>query len=203
MASHPEARTSVTLLGRLHRTPGDGAAWAEFDDRYRPVLRAWCLRWGLQEADVEDVTQAVLAKMVILMPNFQYDRERSFRGLLRTLARHALSELNEADRRSGRGRGDSHVAEQARAVEAGDDLYGMLAAEHERDVLDAALKNVQARVHPRTWEAFRLMALEERPGAEVAARLGMTVVAVYQARYRIMEKVREEYAALDGQPLPS
>jgi WD40 repeat protein len=63
MGRTPEARTSPTLLGRLRRSPADQAAWAEFVDRYGPRIYAWCRHWGLQEADAQDVAQAVLHRL--------------------------------------------------------------------------------------------------------------------------------------------
>jgi RNA polymerase sigma-70 factor (ECF subfamily) len=58
-------------------------------------------------------------------------------------------------------------------------------------------------VTPRTWEAFRLLAVEGRPGAEAAALLGMQVGAVFTARSRVQKMLQEQVAALereDGLP---
>jgi RNA polymerase sigma-70 factor (ECF subfamily) len=63
----------------LRNDPGDQSAWSAFVDRYGPQIYAWCLRWKLQEADAQDVTQMVLVKLVRQLPNFTYDPSRSFR----------------------------------------------------------------------------------------------------------------------------
>ena len=78
--------TSVTLLGRLVSSPPDQKAWNEFVERYGPRIFQWCRAWGLQEADVLDVSQAVLAKLSVQLRRFDYDPSRSFRGWLRALA---------------------------------------------------------------------------------------------------------------------
>ena len=49
------------------------AAWSEFVDRYGRKIYGWCLRWGLQDADAQDVTQIVLLKLVQRMKDFTYD----------------------------------------------------------------------------------------------------------------------------------
>src|SRR5437899_6570468 len=85
--------TSPTLLGRLRHAPTDQEAWSEFVDRYGPKIYAWCRQWGLQEADAEDVTQAVLLRLAERMRDFAYDVGKSFRGWLRTLTHHALSDF--------------------------------------------------------------------------------------------------------------
>ena len=90
MIRRPEdSRTNVSLIMKVVRSPADQAAWSEFVDRYGPKVFAWCRGWGLQQADAEDVTQAVLVKLVRQMNRFSYDPSRSFRGWLRRLARNA------------------------------------------------------------------------------------------------------------------
>src|SRR5947209_2478785 len=59
MENGSASQTRASLLSRLRKDPGDSSAWDEFVDRYGPRIRSWCRRWGLQEADAEDVTQIV------------------------------------------------------------------------------------------------------------------------------------------------
>src|SRR4051812_7815626 len=99
MEEATEQQTSVTLLGRLRLEPADGAAWALFVLRYGPLIRSWCRRWGLQDADAEDVAQAVLLRLADKLRTFQYDAARSFRGWLRTIAHHAWCDLIEGNKR--------------------------------------------------------------------------------------------------------
>ena len=75
MPGHPDPvdDTSVTLMMRLQRFPADPQAWDEFVERYRPMIRAWCLKWQLQDSDAEDVVQDVLIKLVAAIRKFQYD----------------------------------------------------------------------------------------------------------------------------------
>ena len=56
-------RTSMTLIERIRKSPRDKIAWKDFVDRYGPRIYTWCLRWHLQKADAEDVTQIVLVKL--------------------------------------------------------------------------------------------------------------------------------------------
>jgi RNA polymerase sigma-70 factor (ECF subfamily) len=61
-------------------------------------------------------------------------------------------------------------------------------------LLDDAMTRVQARVEPHTWEAFRLTALEEMAGAEVARRLQIKVATVFKAKSKVMKMLQEELA---------
>ena len=198
MAGDPNVPTSPTLLGRLGRVPADHAAWAEFAERYGRKIYGWCRRWGLQEADAEDVTQDVLLRLARKMRDFRYDPARSFRAWLKTVTHHAWRDFAEGLNRPGARGGDSRNLELLQTVEARDALVSDLDRECERELLDEALARVRLRVQPHTWQAFHLLAVEGRSGAEAAARLGMKVAAVFVARSKVQKMAREEVRKLDG-----
>jgi RNA polymerase sigma factor (sigma-70 family) len=193
-----EARTSASLLGRLRRSPADQAAWGEFVDRYGPRVYAWCCHWRLQEADAQDVTQAVLVRLAEKMRTFDYDPGRSFRGWLKTLARHAWGDLRRSHMRHAPGSGDSGVLEQLHQLEAREDLVTHLAREFDQELLDEATARVRLRVQSHTWEAFRLTAQEGLSGVEAAEKLGMKVATVFVARGKVQNMLREEVRRLEG-----
>ena len=187
-------RTSLTLLGRLRQDPKDQAAWSEFVARYGPRILQWCRGWGLQESDAQDV----LLKLNGLMARFVYDPSGSFRGWLKTLTHHAWRDLAAERRRSGLGAGERSVTELLRNLQAGDDLVEQLDAEFRREVMDRAMERVKRRVSARTWDAFRLTALEGLSGSAAAGRLEMKVARVYGARSEVKEMIREEVRKLEG-----
>jgi RNA polymerase sigma factor (sigma-70 family) len=196
MPADADSRTSASLLARLRAAPADQTAWAEFVDRYGRKLYGWCRHWGLQEADAQDVTQDVLVRLAEKMRGFTYDASRSFRAWLKTVARHALSDFCDARGRAAAG--GSQAVELLHAVEAREDLVRRLEDEFDREVYDEAVARVRVRVNPKTWRAFELTALADRPGAEVAAELGMNVAAVFVARGRVQKMLQDEVRALDG-----
>jgi RNA polymerase sigma-70 factor (ECF subfamily) len=189
------SQTSVTLLERVAR-PGspDQSAWAEFAERYGRKVYLWCLHWGLQQADAEDVTQTVLLKLAVRMKEFEYDPARSFRAWLKTVAHHAWRDLVDAQRRAGAS-GDRAALETAEACE---DLSRNLEEQFERELLERAMQAVRPRVAPHNWEAFRLTALEGVAAPEAARQLGMKIARVYAARSTIQQMLQEEYRRLEG-----
>jgi RNA polymerase sigma-70 factor (ECF subfamily) len=189
--------TSTTLLGRLRQEPADQAAWVEFVHRYGPQVYRWCRHWRLQEADAEDVTQAVLVRLSARMRTFSHDSAKSFRAYLRTVARYAWCDYLETSKRPGAGVGGSEVLGLLETVEAGDDLVRRLDEEFDQDVLAEAQARVQQRVEPHTWEAFRLTAVEGLSGAQAATRLGLKVATVYKAKSKVQQMLHEEVARLD------
>jgi RNA polymerase sigma factor (sigma-70 family) len=197
-SSDSGSRTSQTLLERLGRIPTDQAAWGEFVDRYGLKICQWCRRWNLQEAEVEDVTQEVLLKLAVKMRTFRYDPSRSFRGWLKTLTRHAWSDLRESRQRPLPPNSHRPAHRGVETLEAREDLVQRLEEEFDRELLETAMFRIQGRVKAHTWEAFRLTALEGLSGAEAAARLDMPVARVFVARSRVQKLLREEVARLEG-----
>jgi RNA polymerase sigma factor (sigma-70 family) len=198
MSTALDSRTSPTLLGRLRLVPTDQVAWGEFVKRYGPKIYAWCRRWHLQEADAQDVTQDVLLRLAGKMRDFTYDPSRSFRGWLKTLARHAWSDFVEHQGRPGRRSVGSEALERLQAVEAYEDWLQRLEEEFDQELLDEAMARVRLRVNPRTWEAFRLLALDGWSGAQAADQLHMRVAAVHKARSNVQKLLREEIRRLEG-----
>ena len=190
--------TSPTLLGRLGRVPADHAAWAEFAERYGRKIYGWCRRWGLQEADAEDVTQDVLLRLARKMRDFSYEPAHSFRAWLKTVTHHAWRDFADGRNRPGAGTGDSATLELLQTVEARDALVDALDEEYERDLLDEALARVRLRVRPHTWQAFHLLAVEGRSGAETAERLNMKVATVFVARSKVQKMLQDEVRKLEG-----
>jgi RNA polymerase sigma-70 factor (ECF subfamily) len=58
-----------------------------------------------------------------------------------------------------------------------------------------AAELVRDDFEPKTWQAFWRLAVENQPARDIAADLGMTADAVYQAKARVLRRLREE---LDG-----
>jgi RNA polymerase sigma factor (sigma-70 family) len=194
-------RTSVTLLGRLRADPKDQAAWSDFVARYGPKILLWCRRWGLQESDAQDVTQNVLLKLNSLMGSFVYDPSGCFRAWLKTLTHHAWRDLVAERRRSGPEGAGGRMGELLANRQAPDDLVEQLEEEFRQELIDRAMERVRPRVAAKTWDAFRLTALEGWSGATAAARLEMKITRVYGAKSEVTRRIQEEVRRLEGSGL--
>jgi RNA polymerase sigma-70 factor (ECF subfamily) len=197
MGPDPASRTSVTLLGRLRDAPDDAAAWEAFVRRYGPKIYEWCRQWNLQEADAEDVTQNVLLRLARKLRSFSYDASRSFRGWLRTLTQHALSDFLEDRQRATAGSGMSQILDVLNSVQARADMLARVEEEFDREILEAATVQVRLRVEPQTWDAFRLTAIERMSGEAAAQQLGIRVTSVFKAKTRVQALLKEEVARLE------
>jgi len=83
-------------------------------------------------------------------------------------------------------------------VEAHDNLVEELDEEFARDLLDEAMARVRLRVQPHTWQAFQLLALEGRSGAEAGVQLDMKVATVFVARSKVQKMIQEEVRKLES-----
>jgi RNA polymerase sigma-70 factor (ECF subfamily) len=206
MASGSLPTTRVTLLTQLRRDPSDQAGWDEFVERYGRHIYRWCRQWNLQDADAEDVAQDILMKLTQKLRGFAYDPSRSFRGWLKTVAHHAWRDFDDSRRHAGHAAGAGQGQMLIQSLEAREDLAKKLEEAFDLELLEAAKVRVRLRVAPHTWEAFRLLALEGLPVAEVAARVGLQVAMVYVARSKVQKMLREEIQTLEfegSEPRPS
>jgi RNA polymerase sigma-70 factor (ECF subfamily) len=126
------------------------------------------------------------------LPEFTYDHQRSFRAWLRTLL---LNRWRDGLRRRA-----------ARPAEVGHaDLDGLAASasaqlfeetEYRRQLVGRALHLIRSEFHEATWKAWTEHGLAGRPAALVARELGLTVGAVYAAKFRVLSRLRRELEGL-------
>jgi RNA polymerase sigma factor (sigma-70 family) len=193
MSLPDDMATSATLLRRL-RDPADRDAWGAFAENYGRRIYAWCRRWNIQEADAEDVTQGLLVKIPTKMRTFSYDpKVGSFRAWLKTVVKHALNDFVRSQQRLGK---TSYALLES--VEAEQDLIKELDERFERELMEEAMARIELRVSRATWEAFRLSAIEQQSGKEVAAALKIPVAHVYVYKQRVQDMLKEEIRKLEG-----
>jgi RNA polymerase sigma-70 factor, ECF subfamily len=181
--------TPVSLLERLRR-PGDQQAWAHFVDLYTPLIYSWARRRGLQAQDASDLVQDVFTLLVRKLPQFSYDRNKTFRGWLRAVT---LNKWQENRRRQPPRMVNVRDAAEVAAPESDEAFWHV---EYQQRLVGRALELIKGDFQPTTWEAFWAYMVQGRPPARVAADLGITVGAVHASRFRVLARLRQE---LEGQ----
>jgi RNA polymerase sigma-70 factor (ECF subfamily) len=185
--------TSVSLFERL-RMPDSVAqsGWRRFVNLYTPLLFFWARRLGMHEQDAADLVQEVFVVLVKKLPQFAYDREKSFRGWLRTVVHNKWRE---------RQRGRDVMNERANDADpndlaASDHILDCCEADFQRHLTVRALQLMQAEFQPTTWKACWEHVVCDRDAAEVARELGISVNAVYVAKSRVLRRLRQELAGM-------
>jgi RNA polymerase sigma-70 factor (ECF subfamily) len=185
-------KTSASLLERL-RQPFEPEAWERFASLYTPLIYTWGRQVGLQEQDVADLVQEVFIKLVQVLPTFTYDAHKGgFRRWLRTVTLNTWRDQRK--RRSDRPLPGDEAALAEVAAPHGQDSFWE--AEYRLHLVNRALALMQADFQPATWKAFWQQVVVGRPAKEVAAELGLTPGAAYAAKFRVLDRLRQELAGM-------
>jgi RNA polymerase sigma-70 factor (ECF subfamily) len=185
--------TPVSLLERLRLRPDD-ASWQRLVALYSPLIRDWLHRHHVQPADADDLTQEVLTAVVRSLPDFRHNlRPGAFRRWLRTITVNRLRELWR--QRDAAGWTDLDTVLD-RLEDPDSDLGRLWEEEHDRHVVRRLLELLEPEFEACTWQAFRLLVLDGRTTADVAAALGVTPNAVRVAKSRVLARFRREAAGL-------
>ena len=183
--------TPVSLLERL-RQPAERAAWTRFLQLYTPLLFYWARRMGMAEPDAADLVQDVFTLLVQKLPEFTYDRHKSFRAWLKTVAVNRWRDMRRRRQTALPGGGAAPVEELAVPSSA----TQLFEAEYQQYLLGRAVELMQTDFQPSTWKACWAVVVEGKPAAQAAAELGLTVEAVYAARSRVLRRLRQELSGL-------
>jgi RNA polymerase sigma-70 factor (ECF subfamily) len=189
MAEIPPTRASLLLRLRDLR---DEAAWGEFVDLYGSVVYGFVRKQGLQDADAADLAQEVLRAVAGAVGRLDYDPKRgSFRNWLFTIVRNKLSNWRRAQRHRLRDCDERVAGAILEQCPAPGGQEAEWEAEWEQRVFAWACEQVRRTVTESTWQAFWRTAIEDQPGKQVAADLGLSVAAVYQAHGRVLARLKE------------
>ncbi len=193
--SHHATRASLLLRLRPEE-PGREVAWNEFYELYAPVISGFARRVGANRNEIEDLVQEVLRAFFAATPEFVYDPAKGrFRGYLKTCVWHKISAMRRKAGREAATLGKLVPADDKVIDETWNDVW-------ETEKLHRALTAVRERYattpeQQRTFRAFEMCALLDRPTDHVAKELGMDVQSVRAAKSRVGKALRETFDHLD------
>lgn len=183
--------TSESLIARI-KDPADAAAWGEFVAIYGPVVYRLARR-RMQDADAQDIVQQVLLAVSQSIDRWSPGTgQPPFRAWLARISKNAI--LNAVTRRRpDQGNGSTSVVELLNQ-QADDDpqTTAELALETRRETLRWATRQIRAEFSENTWRLFWETAVLGRAAADVANSMQRTVGAVYMARFKVMQRLKEK-----------
>jgi RNA polymerase sigma-70 factor (ECF subfamily) len=183
--------TPASLLERVRR-PADQEAWSRFVQLYTPLIFYWGRKCGLQAEDAADLTQDVFATLVQKLPEFNYDQHRSFRAWLRTVTLNRWRDRLKKIANRPLGGGEADLATLAME----DRLSALEEDEYRKHLVGRALAVMKSDFQPTSWQAFWEIGVLGRNVIEVAHELGLSPAAVYAAKARVLNRLRQELAGL-------
>lgn len=190
---------SLTRHSLLHRAQrGEERAWLELTFLYRPLITGWLTYQSIPGAEVEDQVQEILLSVVQSLPTFAHSgRSGAFRAWLRTITYNSVCDYWKARSRRVLPAGDPAAeAALARLEDSREQLDEVWDREHDRYVLRCLVDLLEMEFEPKTVQVFRRLALEGASSVEVARELDLSVGAVYVAKSRVLQRLREEARGL-------
>ncbi|NUQ61629.1 MAG: sigma-70 family RNA polymerase sigma factor [Pirellulales bacterium] len=167
-------------------------------DIYAASVYRWCRESNLGAEDAADVAQEVFTLVAQHLEDFRGAQPHgSFRAWLRAISRSRIADClrrkrNEPLNEQGRSLLDrvewtspSTPADEEEPLERVDALWRR------------GLELVQAEFEQQTWQAFWRVAVDGQSPAAVGQELGMSVPAVYQAKSRVLRRLRHQFSELE------
>jgi RNA polymerase sigma-70 factor (ECF subfamily) len=185
--------TSLSLLERLRRDPTK-SDWDRLDSVYRPLIRSWLNRVPGLRDEAEDIAQDVMLILIREVPDFERQREGSFRNWLRRVTANRVREFWRKRARQPRGPETESFLERLEAPNS--DLASEWDRDHDRHVFHRLEEIIRPDFEDKTWLAYRRFAVEGQSADHVAAELGLTRNAVILAKSRVLRRLREEAGIL-------
>ena len=189
---HRWPETNESLILRV-KDPADAASWSDFLAIYRPVVVRMACGRGLQHADADDLTQQVFLSVARAIEDWEPDSQQPpFRAWLTRIARNAI--VNALTRRKPDAAGGSTSLQEMLCVlpERNDETTQQLIEESRREAMRWAADEIRSEFTELTWAMFWQTSIEGESVAEVARQQNKTPGAVYMARFRVMQRLKEK-----------
>lgn len=185
------AVTSLTLLELVRSR--DECAWRSLTQLYGPLIYHWCRKSGLSSEDAADVLQDVFGAIFLHIADFERSTTRgSFRGWLWTITRNRIRDHIKTQSRRAAAVGGTDV--QLLLLEFPDPAFdaGADSAMSASDSLTyRAMRLVRSEIHETTWLAFWRTTIDGIAPGAVADELNVSIESVWQAKSRVLRRLRD------------
>ena len=192
--SSSEFHTDASLLNRLNApaTTVRSSAWEQFRKFYAPIIAGFARNMGAKPQDVDDVIQDVMLGFYSVSPTFKYDPAKGrFRGYLKACTFRALQKIVGQSARFKSTPLQDVDPDSLELDQAWEENW-------EREQLAVAMQQLREEFPTsRKFRAFEMMMLEGKPVDEVAKALNMSEAAVYKAKQRTTDALKEKIQLLE------
>ena len=182
--------TSIRLIDQAKRR--EPAAWERLAHLYGPLVYGWARQSGLQPSDAADVAQDVFRSVYQAIERFDQERpDGRFRSWLLGITRNRLRDFFRQQQQQpvGAGGTTAHLGFQQVLDNA---LSEQSLGSSTKSLALRALALIETDFEEATWRAFWQTAVEGHAPQKVAEELGISVAAVYKAKSRVLQRLRED-----------
>jgi RNA polymerase sigma-70 factor (ECF subfamily) len=175
-------------------------AWARLVQIFSPIVYRWSRQSGLTDDESADVVQDVFISIAKSISCFERRNEKaSFRSWLATITRNRVRDyFRKKDKRTDGVGGTAGLDQLNRLPNQPDDKleHSISVASLDQRLPIRVLELVKSDCNPKTWQAFWQTTIQGDTAADVADRLEMNISSVYQARSRILRRLRKQFEEL-------
>ena len=176
---------------------------------YSPLIYRWCRRLGVASGDAADVSQEVFRSVARQMEQFRRSQPGdSFRGWLYTITRNKAWDHLRRHRGQPAAIGGSEA--QLRLAAIADAAFADATATNDfsadggtppdddkRLLVVQLLAQLRGEFGQPAMTAFWRMVVDGHSAADIAHDLGLSAKAVRQAKYRVLQRLRQELSELE------
>ncbi len=173
----------------------DSESWSRLAATFGPIVYSWCRTSGVPAADAADVVQEVFTAVARGIRTFERRKqEGSFRSWLATITRNKVRDHFRRSAEDAGGIGGT-TAWQMLQEQPEQELESSICPETARTAIHRrVLESVRNEFEVKTWTAFWMTAVDGKTAAEVSQELGISPASVYQAKSRILRRLRQRLA---------
>lgn len=183
--------TQPTLLNNLQQ--GDQISWTNFYYLYSPLIRCSGKYYQLNDTECEDLIQQVMIKFFANSTTFTY---RAGQVKFRTyFSRIIHNQIIDTLRRK-----NAQMRLQHDAQILYEDFHEVFMNEYCKATLEEAKSELKRRVDEKTYQAFEMYGLQNRPAEQVAELLDMSLSSLYTSKSRckkILQEIIDRYNSTD------
>ncbi|MEO1528416.1 MAG: sigma-70 family RNA polymerase sigma factor [Planctomycetota bacterium] len=193
--NRPEHPTlSTAFLNDVQRL--DPEQWSRLVSVFAPIVYRWCRSSGVKEHDASDVVQDVFGSVARGIGSFERQKDSgSFRSWLATITRNRIRDHLRKQMNRERAAGGTEALQWLRDAEASLD-ESVSGDAIEQPIVRRVLVEVRAEFESKTWQAFWMTAVENRVAADVAEATGLSTASIYQAKSRVLRRLRARMSEL-------
>ncbi|HVK58202.1 MAG TPA: sigma-70 family RNA polymerase sigma factor [Candidatus Kapabacteria bacterium] len=177
--------TRASLLSRIRDWQHE--SWQEFFETYWKLIYNTARRYGLSDAEAQEVVQETMIGVSRKIPSFEYRPEKcSFKTWLMNLIMWRITDQLR------RRRTDQSLEGAALNIPDEGEFTRNWDEEWERNLIGAALERVKKDTSPQTFQVFAFCVLQKKGVEETARVLGVSKARVYLAKHRVSNRISRE-----------
>lgn len=179
--------TDLSWLHSWRLQPNVESHWEVFLARYFPYIRMRIAQYFLRPQDGEDLQQEILSKILLSIHTVKRLQKGSFRSWLKQVVNSALCDWFKDARR----RRIIPLLDPAAIHDIAQGTMEQIEDDYKLERMRKAIIQVRFDLAPSTWNMFEQTKIQRLPAAQVAALHRVSVLTVYDAVRRVMDRLRQ------------